>query len=344
MKRHVLSVMAVVGVLLAGCADTPRPASAPQGPTIIKISLPGLKPAFAQSDIAVAQANGFFAQQQLAVQVQGLSAGTATLQSVIAGDSDIGGSSVEPVLGTAAAADLVVIGSYADRLPVVLETSSAIADPGDLKGKSLGIQTVGAFREIMTRAVYQSAHLTPGDVHYVSVADTGYVGYLLTHKIDSAVLQQEQSIDAEARDPGLHALTDLYQLWPDYIYGTYFVKSSWLASHRDVAIRFLTAITQAHRFIYSHRATVVPQIAAATGYPATEIDKTYTRLVEQNGVFPVNQGLDPERFTLTLACMRQIGGLLPNGPPDLDKVIDRSLMDTVVTHLGGPLTGDSRWH
>src|SRR2546429_9275195 len=118
----------------------------------------------------------------------------------------------------------------------------------------------------MTRAVYQSAHLEPSDVHYVNVADTGYVGYLLTHKIDSAVLQQEQSIDAETRDPELHALTDLYQLWPEYIYGTYFVKSSWLASHRDVAVRFLTALTKAHRLIYSQRAIVVPQIAAATGY------------------------------------------------------------------------------
>ncbi|WP_216896101.1 ABC transporter substrate-binding protein [Nocardia alni] len=342
--RRVALAVAVAAALLAACGCGTTSSAAPGAPATITVSLPGLKPAFAQSDIAVAQANGYFAEQKLTVHVQGLSAGTATLQSVIAGASDIGGSSAEPVLGTAGAAGLVIIGSYADRLPVVLETPSDITTPDGLKGKRLGIQSVGAFREIMTRAVYQTAHLTSADVHYVSVPDTGYVSYLLQHKIDSAVLQQEQSIDAESRDPSLHALIDMYKLMPDYVYGTYFVKSGWLTSHRDVAVRFLTAVTKAHRLIYSNRTRVVPEIVAATGYPPAVVDQAYTRLIDQDGIFPVNRGLDFARFAFTVEQMQQIGGLLPNGAPDMSKVIDSSLMDTAVARLGGPMKGDPRWH
>src|SRR5437764_10047215 len=157
------------GLLVAACGGAspaaPSATRAATEPATIKVSLPGLKPAFSQSDIAVAEANGFFREQALTVQTQGLASGVKTVQSVVAGDSDVGASSVEPVLGAAAQGGLTIIGSYADRLPVVMETPSTITKPADLKGKQLGIQAVGAFREIMTRFVYQGAGLTQDDVH-----------------------------------------------------------------------------------------------------------------------------------------------------------------------------------
>ena len=340
-------VMVAAAVLAAGCggaatAPPPSASAAPLTPATIKVSLPGLMPAFSQSDIAVARANGFFKDQELNVQTQGLASGVQTVQSVIAGDSDIGASSVEPVLAAAAQGSLEIIGSYADRLPVVMETPSTITRPADLKGKQLGIQTVGAFREIMTRFAYQGAGLTQDDVHYVPVADTGYVSALLAHRIDSAILQQEQSVDAEQRDPSLHVLVDLSKTLPSYFYGTYFVKSDWLQAHQDVAVRFLTAITKAHRLIYSDRAKVVPQIATATGFSTDVIGKAYDRLIAKDGVFAVDEGLETKRLQYTVGRM-QSGGLLPAGPPDLSKVVDRGPIHQAVQRLG-VMTGDPRWH
>jgi len=347
MRRTVL-IVAAAWLLAAACGGSPStaatPASnAPPQPATIKVSLPGLKPAFSQSDIGVAEASGFFREQALTVQTEGLASGVKTVQSVVAGDSDIGASSVEPVLAAAAQGRLTIIGSYADRLPVVLETPSSIAAPAGLKGKQLGVQDVGAFREVMTRIVYQGAGLTQDDVHYVTVADTGYVAALLAHKIDSAVLQQEQSVDAEQRDSTLHVLVDLSTSLPDYFYGTFFVKSDWLQSHRDVAVRFLTAITKAHRLIYSSRARVVPQIAAVTGFSLAVIEKAYDRLIVRDGVFAVNEGLEAKRLQYTAGRMKQVG-LLPNGSPDLARVVDRGPIRQAVQGLGGPLKGDPRWH
>lgn len=336
------------GLLVAACggasstASSPSASKGPMEPATIKVSLPGLKPAFSQSDIAVAQANGFFQEQELTVQTQGLASGVKTVQSVVAGDSDIGAASIEPVLGAAGQGGLTIIGSYADRLPVVMETPAAITKPADLKDKQLGVQDVGAFREVMTRFVYQGAGLTQDDIKYVPVADTGYVGALLTHKIDSAILQQEQSVDAEQRDPTLHVLVDLSKTLPDYFYGTYFVKSDWLQAHRDVAVRFLTAITRAHRLIYSDRAKVIPEIADATGFSADVVGKAYDRLIARDGVFAVNEGLEARRLTSTMGRMKDVG-LLPNGAPDLSRVVDRGPIHEAVQSLGA-MKGDARWH
>ncbi|HEY4025060.1 MAG TPA: ABC transporter substrate-binding protein [Candidatus Dormibacteraeota bacterium] len=345
LRTYVLGVAA--GLLVAACggaAATPNASTSKQtmAPATIKVSLPGLKPAFSQSDIAVAEANGFFKEQQLTVTTQGLASGVKTVQSVVAGDSEVGASSIEPVLAAAGQGGLTVIGSYADRLPVVMETPDSVAKPGDLRGKPLGIQDVGAFREVMTRFVYQGAGLTRDDIQYVPVADTGYVSALLTHKISSAILQAEQSVDAEQRDSTLHVLADLSKTMPDYFYGTYFVKSDWLQAHRDVAVRFLTAITKAHRLIYSDRAKVVPVIADATGFSADVITKAYDRLVARDGVFAVNEGLEAKRLQYTAGRMKD-GGLLPNGAPDLARVVDRGPIHEAVQSLG-VMRGDPRWH
>lgn len=348
MKR--LTPALAAGLVLAACGGTgsvpPSSAASPGSlqPASITVSLPGLQPAFSQSDIAVAQAEGYFKQQALTVTTEGLSSGVQTVRSVLSGDSDIGGSSIEPVLSGAGQGGLTIIGSYADRLPVVMETQAGIDRPAGLKDRALGIQPngIGAFREIMTRMIYEGAGLTQAQVNYVPVPDTGYVGALLSHHIDCAILQQEQSVDAEARDPTLHVLVDLYRQLPEYYYGTYFVGSDWLASHRSVAIRFLTAITQAHRFIYSHRARAVSEIAKTTGFPENEIDKAYERLIVQDGVFPVNQGLQAGRIQYTVGKMRHLG-LLPGGAPNLARVVDRSLIDAAVQRLG-VMKGDPRWH
>src|SRR5439155_8152698 len=169
--------MVVVAIFLAACGGSssasPTPSPSSLQPASIKVSLPGLKVAFSQSDIAVAQAQGYFSQEALTVTTEGLSSGVQTVQSVISGDSDIGGSSIEPVLSAAAKGGLVVIGSYADRLPVVMETPTSITRPAELKGKALGIQPngVGAFREIMTRMIYEGAGLKQSDITYVGVPD-----------------------------------------------------------------------------------------------------------------------------------------------------------------------------
>jgi ABC-type nitrate/sulfonate/bicarbonate transport system substrate-binding protein len=348
MKRMVLVLGAVIAVAACGSSGSASPsptASAGQlQPASIKVSLPGLKVAFSQSDIAVAEAQGYFSQEALTVTTQGLSSGVQTVQSVLSGDSDIGGSSIEPALSGAARGGLTIIGSYADRLPVVMEAQSSIARPADLKGKALGIQPngVGAFREIMTRMIYERAGYSQSDVSYVPVPDTGYVTALLTQKIDTAILQQEQSVDAEGKNPSLHVLVDLYREMPKYFYGTYFVRPDWLQSHRDVAVRFLTAIIRAHRFIYSNRAGAIADIAQATGFPASEISKAYDRLIVQDGVFPVNQGLQADRVRFTLGKMGQLG-LLPAGPPNLSTVVNRGPINSAVQSLGA-WKGDPRWH
>ena len=309
----------------------------------IKVGLPTAETSFANSDVVVAQQQGFFEDQGLQVELQNFGSGLKVVQAVVSGDVQVGGSSIEPVVNASAqGGQLSIIGGYADRLTVSMVTPDSIQAAPDLRGENLGIQDVGAFREVMTRMVLESAGLTPDDVSYRPVDSNAYISALLSGQISSAILQTEQAVETINQDPSFHELADLYEVEPDYYYGTYFVQNDWLSDNPDTAASFLTAITQAHRFMYENREETVPIVAEATGFDPEVIDEAYETLLVQNGVFPVNEGLEDERFTYTLERMQELGAL-EGEEPDLSQLVNRDPASQAVESLG-TWEGDPRWH
>jgi NitT/TauT family transport system substrate-binding protein len=320
-------------VVCISTGDAATPASPPT-PATLKIGLPTGKTSFANIDVVVAQELGLFKQQALDVSLQNFDSGVKVVQAVVADDVAIGGASIEPVVNASVAGgNLAIIGTYANKLTVSMVTPKTIASVGELRGKNAGIQDVGAFREVMTRMVLESAQLTAKDVHYIPVSAPGYIQGLISGQIHSAILQTEQAMEILARDDRFHVLVDLYEVEPDYFYGTYVVSKSWLAKHLDLASRFLTALAQAHRLMYQNRAETVRIAAQATGFSAAVIDRTYEVLLVRNQVFPVNDGLDLARLTYTVSKMKSLR-LLKDKQPDLAQLVDRGPFMRAIDQLG----------
>jgi ABC-type nitrate/sulfonate/bicarbonate transport system substrate-binding protein len=285
--------------------------------------------------VAVAQAEGYFAKEGLVVHVDDLTSGVPVVQGVVGGSLDIGASSIEPVVNAAAqGASLKVIGSYADKLTVNLVTAKGITTPAQLRGKRVGIQQVNAFREVMTRMVIEGAGLTTSDVTYVPSSSSAYISELLAGQIQSGVLQEEQTLSALKKDPGLHVLVNFDQAHPDYFYGAYVVNQSWLAGHESVAEKFLTAITLAHRFMYTNEAATVAVVAKNTGFSSTLIQKAYQVLLTGEGVFPVNSGLSATRLQSTIATMKQYKILTGGTAPTASSLLDTTPSSAVLASLG----------
>jgi NitT/TauT family transport system substrate-binding protein len=337
----VLGILAVIwGSILLEDRGMPVPGSdaatpeAPLTPATLKIGLPTGKTSFANVDVVIAQEIELFKQQALDVTFQNFDSGVKVVQAVVANDVAIGGASIEPVVNASVAGgNVVIIGTYAHKLTVSMVTPKTITSPADLRGKNAGIQDVGAFREVMTRLVLESVQLTPKDVRYIPVSAPGYIQGLISGQIHSAILQTEQAIEILARDPRFHVLVDLQQVEPDYFYGTYFVSKDWLAKHPAIAVRFLTALTQAHRLMYENRADTVRVAAKATGFNADVIDKAYEVLLVHNQVFPVNDGLEQARLTYTISRMKALG-LLREKEPDFAQLVDRGPFMQVLAKLG----------
>src|ERR1700744_2618230 len=250
----------------AGSSGTTASSTAAPATTTITIGLPNSTPSFANSDVAVAQAEGYFAQEGLNVKVDNLASGVPVVQGVVGGSLNIGASSIEPVVTAApSGAPIQIVGAYANKLTVDMVTPKTIASPAQLRGQRLGIQQVGAFREGMTRMVIEGEGLTTSDGTDLPGASSAYISELLAGEIQSGVLQEEQTLTALKKDSSLHVLVNYEQADPNYFYGTYVVSKSWLAGNQATLEKFLTAITMAHRFMYSNEAATVSIVAKNTG-------------------------------------------------------------------------------
>src|SRR5262245_42631590 len=170
--RTRLSVMTVVFMTALALGGIAR-AQAPRRTLVI--GMPVTPPNLPHVGVYIAKDLGYFDEEGINVEFAQFESGLQALRGGVAGGLDILGASSEPVIAAISrGAKIRSIFSYAHRLTVVMVAQESIRKPADLRGKNLGIQDVGAFREVMTRAVLHSAGLTSKDVHYLPVEKPGY--------------------------------------------------------------------------------------------------------------------------------------------------------------------------
>jgi ABC-type nitrate/sulfonate/bicarbonate transport system substrate-binding protein len=141
----------------------------------------------------IAKEMGYFNDLNIDVELVTFEGGTQTLRGSVAGGLDITGTSSDPaIIAAARNAGTKVLGTYSHKLSQSMLVQSDIKSCKDLKGRKIGIQEVGAFNEVMSRAVMASCGLTPKDVEYVPVSTKGRVAGLLSGQIDTAILHRRQ--------------------------------------------------------------------------------------------------------------------------------------------------------
>jgi NitT/TauT family transport system substrate-binding protein len=308
----------------------------------IVVGMPVSPPNLPHIGVYLAKELGYFTDEGLEVEIKDFQSGVQVLRGGMAGGIDVIGASSEPVIAAIAqGAPLKVIYSYAHKLTVALVVQEEIDSPDDLRGKKVGIQEVGAFREVMSRIVLQSAGLTERDVNYVPLAPAGYIPGLVAGQIDTAILHVDQIMNAQQRKPGLRQLVKLWELLPDYFYGTFIMSPQKMSEDPTVGPRFVKAVIRAHRFLYAEKDRTVEIAARITTVPPTVVAPAYDQLTVA-GAFPVNEGMPAESINNTIKKLQELGTLQPGQSVSADQLVDRRPVQEAVRALG-PMTGDPRW-
>jgi NitT/TauT family transport system substrate-binding protein len=347
-------LVSLTALLLAACAPAaPPPAPTPTGAPAnqskpaaarhVVLGMPVTPPNLPHVGAYIAQELGYFGDEGLDLEIKSFESGVQVLRGGIAGGIDVIGSSSEPVIAaTAQGASLKVIYSYAHALTVALVVQEDIRTPADLRGKNMGVQDVGSFREIMSRVVLQRAGLTTQDVHYVPLASANYIPSLVAGQIDTAILHVDQALNAQQRKAGLHQLVNLWELLPDYFYGAFVMSPEKMSEDPSVPVRFVKAVMRAHRFMYANKDRTVEMASRFTNVPATILAPAYDQLTAA-GVWPVNDGMPAGDIERTIATLRDLGTLQATETIGPTQLVDRRPTEEALRALGGPMTGDPRW-
>jgi ABC-type nitrate/sulfonate/bicarbonate transport system substrate-binding protein len=261
----------------------------------------------------------------------------------VAGGLDITGTSSDPaIIAAARGAGTKVLGTYSHKLSQSMLVQGDIKSCKDLKGRKIGIQEVGAFNEVMSRAVLASCGLTPKDVDYVPVSTKGRVAGLLSNQIDTAILHVDQAIVAKKKKPELNILVNLWEPLPKWLYAAYIAPEKEIAKNRQLYIDIMTALVKANRFIYSNKAKTVEIAAKYTQQDADAIGQTYDILATA-GAWPVNEGLPKDMVEWTIDKQVELGSVKAEEKPTYEKLVDISIIEAAIAKAGGRLKGDKRW-
>jgi NitT/TauT family transport system substrate-binding protein len=291
----------------------------------------------------VAKDMGFFAEYGIDVELVTFEGGTQTLRGSVAGGLDITGTSADPaIVGAARGAGTKVVGTYSHKLSQSMLVQGDIKSCKDLKGRKIGIQEVGAFSEVLSRAVMSSCGLTQKDVQYVNVSTKGRVAGLLTGQIDTAILHVDQALVAKKKKPDLNILVNLWETLPNWLYAVYIAPGSQLAENRQLYVDLEAALIRANRFLYKDKAKSVEIAVKYTKEDKEIVSQTYD-LLAGAGAWPVNEGLPRDMVEWTINRQVEIGTIKATEKPSYEKLVDVPVIEAAIKKVGGRMTGDKRW-
>lgn len=207
--------------------------------------------------VLIAQSQGYLEQAGIAVELQTISNGAATVAAMLGGSIDIGGSnSLSFLQARDKGLPLKIVSAQAvyragqASTALVVAGSSTVRSALDLSGKTVAVNALGGSPHI---AVEMWIDKNGGDskaVHYLEVSFTEMPAALTANRVDAAMIA-EPSLTAALEQHG-RILGDAYgalgRLW---LSDAIVAPGSWIDGHADEAKRFAQALHAAA--LYANR-------------------------------------------------------------------------------------------
>jgi len=246
---RILSLFLITGFLLC---PLPRPvldAAAAAGKIVISYAALTER----EGVLFVARDQGFFRKQGLDVDLVYVASAPVALASIAHGDSQINtGSSSGAILGAMAGGlDLVFIAGLVNKLTGTIVTAPDIKTPADLKGKTIGVTSIGGGNWVFTMLALEHWKLDPkrDSINIRVIGNDAVRAQALTTGTIDATQLSTYSYGTALKRQGYRILAELSELGIPYQGTTVFARRSFVNQYPEAAERVLTAILESIAFI-----------------------------------------------------------------------------------------------
>ena len=326
------------GVATASAAPSAAAATAVPRATCqakkVTIAVPVTPPNVVHLTPYVADAFGYFKDENLTVELVRFDGGVGSLRASASGAIDLAGTSSEPVIDAIAnGADVKIVYTYAPNVDVSFAVGPGIKTLADLKGKTMGIQEAGGFADVMTRIVLRKAGIDPKDVKFFTTTTAGRVQALATGQTDTAVLHIDQVKTAQKQTPTISVLANMWEVLTDYQYAVYVVPTDVLKSDPATPECIIRALMRANRAMYdpANRDKIIQIGVDQTKEAKDVVSDTFDLLVKAKA-WPQNEGVPLANIDGTIASEKQFGKITKD--MKAADVVDLSIAKKVADQLG----------
>jgi NitT/TauT family transport system substrate-binding protein len=259
--RTMVAAALALGLTAAACGgtasnsnnDTSTPTTAP-GPTTLRVSY---VPATTVLPLHVAQAQGFFAQNNLNVTLTE-AANISDIPATLGRQFDLAlGTATDLIRAGAAGVDVVQAAGNTNStkdnpfVKLVVRADSGITDVSQLKGKTLGTPTLSGVIHAAVKYWAKQKGVNPADIGGVEAPTPNLPDQLKAGRIDGVeALEPIASTMIKGGNVSIGAPFD--SIADTLATNFWLAQGSWAAKNRDAVDRFVTSLKQGQAFIESN--------------------------------------------------------------------------------------------
>lgn len=272
----------------------------------------------------VATDGGYFQRNGLDVELRYVAGGTKVIGAVLSGESQVsiqGGN--EAMSAVSGGADLVMIAGLLPVYAFKFEAAPAIKTLDDVKGKKLGVSTIGGTADVALRTFLRKHNIDPDkDVTIIATGDSVTSQAALRNgAVQASLSVPPNSLQAEAA--GLHQLADLATERLPNAQQSVTMQRSWLNANKPVAQKLIDSYVQSLARVKKDRAYTEDIMRKYLKYDDQKgLDYTYDFFV--NEVWPDYPHIKADQLTDGLTELSKSNEKLRGFDPT--KMIDDSFV------------------
>lgn len=319
MKRQL-----VAGLILAG--GLAGNAAAQDSYTI---GLPGIPPVFVNTQAYVAEQQGFFKKHGVNVTLRAFDSGAAAARGVASGNIQLS-MSPSPLVVTMVSnnpdAGLAMIYGYAKPDWLIGSLDGSIAKCEDIKGKPVGVDSLGGARSIALNVMLRKCNLKAEDTQQVPLS-ANVLTAMISGQIPLGVLHIDDVpiIERESKKKVV-PIVDINDVQKVNHYLALVATNKTIKEKRADLVKIVAAYIEAERFIRDPKnADAVAKAAAPTSRSASDAKWAIEQYVKME-FWPREHGLNKENVDSIIATQKKVGNI-KGDPVPYDKVVDLSIYE-----------------
>lgn len=272
--------------------------------------------------LIIAQEQGLFAKHGLEARIVLIRGAPTLVASLISGDLEVGYTGGPAVLGAAAQGIyLRILSSISSRLTHTLIAAPNIKSAEQLRGKRMGIQSIGGstWMHTMLALEHLGLDLKRDNISLLVIGDSVLIGQSLeAGRIDAATL--DGALVRRLRSKGFTALVDLTPHNIPMVNQAIVVSPEFLQKRGDVAERILTALVDSLAF------TLAPQNKAVVIKTMMKRFQFSDPAVGEEGYQDLQISIERKPFP-SLDALRNVRRLMATQNPKVANVKPEELID-----------------
>jgi len=236
---------------------------------------------------------GTFAKNGLDVQVVDLGGASKIYQAIIAGSIDMSlaaGTDVPFIMKGVPETGVGAIAITPALLGIIVPWNSPIHGLADLKGKKVGVSTVGSLTQWVALAAVHKAGLAQSDITIVADGSTTppQIAALETGQVDAQVSAVALGWNLEEQKKG-RLLAAASEFVGPFLLNAIYARDDFIKEHPDAVRGFLRAWYETVNFMATHRAETVQFEKSIDHFSDTVNEKQYDTVMpslSRDGAFP----------------------------------------------------------